>query len=194
MIAHLNGTIRLKEAAGIVVDVQGVGYQVFVSAQTFQTLPAEGTEIFLHIHSHIKEDQWSLFGFSDLEEKTIFQKLIKVSGVGPKTAMTLLSGLPVDQLCEAIHAGDTARLRQAPGIGQKAAERIVVELKGKVELLANRNGVIPRGAKILDEALSALIHLGYTKSQAESALQKIKKTDLELGEIIRLGLQNLARS
>lgn len=194
MIAHLKGTIRFKEATGIVVDVQGVGYQVFVSAQTFQTLPAEGTEIFLHIHSHIKEDQWSLFGFSDLEEKNLFQKLIKVSGVGPKTAMTLLSGLPVDQLCEAIHAGDTTRLRQAPGIGQKAAERIVVELKGKVELLANRNGVISSGGKILDEALSALIHLGYTKSQAESALQKIKKTDLELGEIIRLGLQNLAKS
>lgn len=197
MIAHLKGIISAKAADHIIVDVQGVGYQVFVSLQCLYELPPETMDVSLQIHTHIREDAWQLFGFLHLSEKQLFQQLLKVNGVGPKLAMTILSGRTVHEITQAIRSEDAAMLKAIPGIGQKTAERIIVDLKGKIAQLTAQNS--PQGAlqkgNIFDEALSALTHLGYTRPQAEIALSRIEKREtLALKEMIRLGLKNLARN
>lgn len=193
MIAHLKGLVHSKTTDHIVIDVHGVGYQIFVSLNTFYELPPEGMEVSLHIHTHVREDQLNLFGFLSPNEKNLFQQLLKVSGIGPKLAMTLLSGLTPFEISEAIAQGDAAQLKAIPGIGQKTAERIILDLKGKVQA---QTPALKRlsGSQTYDEALSALTHLGYTDPQAEKALEKLDWTHgLNLKEAIRQGLKNLAR-
>ena len=132
MIAHLKGTIHSKSTNQVVVEVNGVGYQIFVSLNTFYELPPEGFEIFLYIYSHIREDQFTLFGFLNIDEKNLFQQLLKVTGIGPKLALTLLSGLSAHEIGTAIANGDVMKLKAIPGIGQKTAEQIIWILKGKI--------------------------------------------------------------
>lgn len=197
MIAHLKGTIRSKSADHIVVDVQGVGYQIFVSLNTLYELPPEEMEASLHIHTHIREEAWQLFGFLNSAEKNLFQQLLKVNGVGPKLAMTILSGRTVHEISQAIAGQEAALLKTIPGIGQKTAERILLDLKGKIGPAAAGNfpQMPPGKGNIFEEALSALTHLGYTRPQAELALSRVEKREaLVLKEVIRQGLKNLARN
>lgn len=196
MIAHLTGVLKSKSAdGGVLIDVHGVGYQVFVSLNTFYELPPENGEVSLHIHHHIKEDQWSLFGFLTGGEKEMFQQLIKVSGVGPKTAIHLLSGLSPHEIAQAIAHGNAAALKKIPGIGQKVAERILVDLKGKILPSQTAKTQRPAASQTYDEALSALLHLGYTPAQAEGSLGRLDwEKGIVLEEAVKAGLKNLARS
>ncbi|MGA7289629.1 MAG: Holliday junction branch migration protein RuvA, partial [Terriglobales bacterium] len=132
MIAHLRGTLLAKHPNQAIVEAQGVGYDVAISVPTFTELPAAGVEVALHIHTHVREDALNLYGFLRLAEKQLFEKLLTVSGIGPKLAITILSGMAADEMVGAIRGGDIARLTRIPGIGKKTAERMVLELRDKL--------------------------------------------------------------
>src|SRR6202050_3281663 len=132
MIAHLRGRLLAKHPNQAVVETAGVGYDVTISIPTFSDLPSLGSEVALHIHTHVREDQIALYGFLRLPEKQLFEKLITVSGIGPKLAITILSGMPADEMVAAIRGGDLARLTRTPGICKKTAERMVLELRDKL--------------------------------------------------------------
>ena len=136
MIAHLRGRLLSKTPNQAIVECAGVGYDVTISVATFSALPSEGAEAALHIHTHVREDQIALFGFSETQEKRLFEKLLTISGIGPKLAITVLSGIGSDRLVTAIRSGDHATLTRIPGIGKKTAERVVLELKDKLDDLA----------------------------------------------------------
>src|ERR1700735_4428002 len=132
MIAHLRGTLLTKHPNQVVVETAGVGYEVNISVPTFSELPANGSEVALHIHTHVREDLIALYGFLRSAEKHLFEKLITVSGIGPKLAITILSGMAADEMAAAIRGNDVARLTRIPGIGKKTAERMVLELRDKL--------------------------------------------------------------
>lgn len=173
MIAHLRGRILSKTPNQVIVDCGGVGYDVTISVATFSALPADGAEASLYIHTHVREDQLALFGFAERDEKRLFEKLLTISGIGPKLAITVLSGISSDRLVGAIRSGDHATLTKIPGIGKKTAERVVLELKDKLDDLAvtlpaaPATGRTPAG----DDALSALVNLGYPRPVAQSAIE-----------------------
>jgi Holliday junction DNA helicase RuvA len=176
MIAYLEGVLREKEPTRVVVDVRGVGYEVLIPLSTFYDLPDEGKTIALRIHTHVREDALVLFGFRTARERLVFELLLRTSGVGPKLAQALLSGLEPDALLGAIEAGDVPRLRSVPGVGQKTAERIVVELRERArELVARPAPAAPARAAAHDEraeeTTSALANLGYARAQAERAVE-----------------------
>jgi len=169
MIAHLRGRLIAKRPNQAVVEVAGVGYDVTITIPTFSDLPAAGSEVALHIYTHVREDAIALFGFLRAEEKQLFEKLIQVSGIGPKLAITILSGMPAAEMVSAIRAGDIARLTRIPGIGKKTAERMVLELRDKLEGFGERPPtklVTP----VEEDVLSALVNLGYQRGAAERAL------------------------
>ena len=132
MIAHLRGILLAKRPNQAIVETHGVGYDVAISVPTFSEMAAAGTEVALHIHTHVREDALSLYGFLRLSEKQLFEKLLTVSGIGPKLAITILSGMPAEEMVGAIRGGDLARLTRIPGIGKKTAERMVLELRDKL--------------------------------------------------------------
>src|SRR6201747_1500385 len=136
MIAHLRGRLFSKSPNQAVVECGGVGYDVTISVATFTSLPAEGAEVSLHIHTHVREDQIALFGFAETQEKRLFERLLTISGIGPKLAITVLSGIAAERLITAIRGQDHATLTRIPGIGKKTAERVVLELKDKLDDLA----------------------------------------------------------
>ena len=169
MIAHLRGRLIAKRPNQAVVEVAGVGYDVTITIPTFSDLPAAGSEVALHIYTHVREDAIALFGFLRAEEKQLFEKLIQVSGIGPKLAITILSGMPAPEMVAAIRAGDIARLTRIPGIGKKTAERMVLELRDK--LAGFGEAPPPKLATPVEEdVLSALMNLGYQRAAAERAL------------------------
>lgn len=174
MIAHLRGRLFSKTPNQAIVECAGVGYDVTISVATFSALPAEGAEASLHIHTHVREDQLALFGFAEREEKRLFEKLLTISGIGPKLAITVLSGISSDRLVAAIRSGDHGTLTRIPGIGKKTAERVVLELKDKLDDLAvavpaTAGG--PHHGPVGDDALSALINLGYPRPVAQKAIE-----------------------
>src|SRR5215467_12008550 len=171
MIAHLRGKLLAKHPNQAVVETAGVGYDVTISVPTFSLLPAVGTEVALHIHTHVREDAIALYGFLRPAEKVLFEKLITVSGIGPKLAITILSGMAADEMAGAIRGNDVARLTRIPGIGKKTAERMVLELRDKLPegTLAAVTAVAPISA-IEQDVLSALVNLGYQRAAAEKAL------------------------
>jgi len=171
MIAHLRGTLIAKEPGRAVVEAGGVGYEVALAVPTFTALPAVGEEVRLHIFTKVAEDQLALFGFLEREEKRLFERLITVSGVGPKLAITMLGGLYPERTVAAIRGSDHAQLTRIPGVGKKLAERLVVELKDKLEDFAVSPTIAAkaRGAAV-DDVLSALINLGYQRSAGEKAI------------------------
>ena len=177
MISHLKGTLSHKSPVSLVVDVGGVGYQVFTSLTTFYALPEIGETVFLKIHTHVREDAFKLFGFFSDEEQLIFQKLISISKVGPKLALSILSGMPPADLMTAIMENDVARISTIPGVGKKTAERLALELKdklGDITLEFSPGDSRPSSlGGVLDDAVSALVNLGYKKPQAEKALKSI---------------------
>ena len=177
MIAHLRGALLAKHPNQAIVETHGVGYDVVISVPTFSELPATGNEVALHIHTHVREDTLSLYGFLRLAEKHLFEKLLSVSGIGPKLAITILSGMPADEMVTAIRGGDLARLTRIPGIGKKTAERMVLELREKLaapagETEMSRTTVTP----VEEDVLSALVNLGYQRLAAEKALLAVGST------------------
>lgn len=169
MIAHLRGRLICKHPNQAIVETAGVGYDVTISIPTFSDLPSPGTEVGLHIHTHVREDTIALYGFLRSEEKQLFERLIQVSGIGPKLAITILSGMPTPEMVAAIRSGDVARLTRIPGIGKKTAERMVLELRDKLEGF----GEAPApnlATPVENDVLSALLNLGYQRAPAERAL------------------------
>ena len=175
MIAHLRGTLMQKDPARVVIDVHGVGYEVCVPVTTFSSLPATGSEVSIDIHTHVREDVIALYGFSTRRERVIFEKLMTISGIGPKLAVTILSGGSVEELVGAIKRGDLARLTAIPGVGKKTAERIILELKDKFQDFAEVAAKPP----VQNDVVSALENLGYTRGMAEGALNRAANGDGE---------------
>jgi len=173
MIAHLRGRLLSKTPNQVIVDCNGVGYDVVISVATFSELPGEGAEVSLHIHTHVREDLIALFGFAETQEKRLFERLLTISGIGPKLAITVLSGISSERLVAAIRGGDHATLTKIPGIGKKTAERVVLELKDKLEDMAvpvAAGGGVPH-TPVGDDALSALVNLGYPRPVAQKAIE-----------------------
>ena len=172
MIAHLRGTLLAKHPDQAIVEAHGVGYDVVISVPTFSELPAAGAEVALHIHTHVREDALSLYGFLRIAEKHLFEKLLTVSGIGPKLAITILSGMPADEMVGAIRGADLVRLTRIPGIGKKTAERMVLELRDKLPAPTGTAEVsMAATSPIEEDVLSALVNLGYQRAAAEKALQ-----------------------
>ena len=170
MIAHLRGKLIHKEPGQAIVEAAGVGYDVAISVPTFTALPSEGAEAALHIHTQVSEDQIALFGFLEREEKRLFERLITVSGVGPKLAIKMLSGLNPERTVQAIRGQDHAQLTRIPGVGKKLAERLVVELKDKLDDFAVAPAAASVAGPAVDDVLSALVNLGYQRLAAEKAI------------------------
>ena len=176
MIAHLRGKLLAKHPNQAIVETGGVGYDVTISVPTFSDLPAVGGDVALHIHTHVREDMLALYGFLRSAEKTLFEKLITVSGIGPKLAITILSGMAADEMVNAIRGNDIARLTRIPGIGKKTAERMVLELRDKLPPeKAGEVATMPTLSAVEEDVLSALMNLGYQRASAEKALSAIAK-------------------
>ena len=181
MIALLRGTLFEKHPNQAIVDIGGVGYDVHIPVSTFSALPATGSEVSLRIYTHVREDALALFGFLTLEEKILFEKLLSVSGIGPKLAITVLSGLPTGILVSAIRGGSVDQLVRVPGVGKKTAERMVLELKDKLDMLPSgvpvaspsKQQAAPMGL-VEQDVLSALVNLGCQRPAAETAVRKAK--------------------
>jgi holliday junction DNA helicase RuvA len=173
MIAHLRGRLLAKEPNRAVVEAGGVGYDVTISIPTFTGLPNIGGEVSLHIHTHVREDALALFGFLSPQEKQLFEKLISVSGIGPKLGITVLSGMSTEFLVAAIRGNDVAQLTRIPGIGKKTAERMVLELRDKLQALPATH--VPTATPVEEDVLSALINLGYQQAAAEKAISAAQK-------------------
>lgn len=179
MIARINGILLYKSTDYAIADVNGVGYRVFVPLSTFYELPDTGQPVTLNIYTHFKADSIGLFGFNTREEMDIFKLLILVTGIGPKLAVNILSGISVVELAKAVSEGDLTRLMRIPGVGKKMAERMILELKDKVLRLAPEGAVPTAGDERLSEemieedALSALVNLGYKRNIAKNVLDKV---------------------
>jgi holliday junction DNA helicase RuvA len=176
MIAHLRGKLLAKHPNQAIVEIGGVGYDVTISVPTFSDLPAAGAEVALHIHTHVREDLIALYGFLRSAEKTLFEKLITVSGIGPKLAITILSGMPADEMVGAIRHNDIARLTRIPGIGKKTAERMVLELRDKLPDPGPGEAVAgPPKSAVEEDVLSALLNLGYQRTAVERVVAATAK-------------------
>ena len=195
MIGALRGRVETKTPGQVLVDVGGVVYEVAVSLQTFARLPAEGASVRLDVVTHLREDGITLFGFLDRAEKSVFNLLRSVNGVGPKLALNILSGLPASDLRGALASGDVQRLVRVPGVGKKIAERLVLELRERARDEEVAAGVEP-GATDTErrdqEAISALVNLGYRRADAEKVLASVAP-DVPLEEAIRDALRRFAR-
>ncbi len=172
MIAHLRGKLIFKQPGQAIVEAAGVGYDVAISIPTFTALPSLGAETALHIHTQVSEDQIALFGFLENEEKRLFERLVTVSGVGPKLAIKMLSGLSPERTVQAIRGQDHAQLVRIPGVGKKLAERLVVELKDKLEDFAVAPAPQAVQGPAVEDVLSALVNLGYQRAAAEKAIEQ----------------------
>ena len=201
MIASLTGRLAFKAPTHLILDVHGVGYEAYIPLSTYYGLPNLSDNISLAVHTHVREDAIQLFGFLTSQEKDAFVLLTSVSGVGPKLALSILSALPVSDLVSAIQSGDVEKLTTVPGIGHKSASRLVLELKDKVAKL--HPGLAPASEAprqgqdaIFDDALSALVNLGYRPQDAKEALKQVRKSNTEsivLKDMIRESLKELAR-
>jgi Holliday junction DNA helicase RuvA len=169
MIAHLRGRLLSKQPDRAIVEAAGVGYDVAISIPTFSDLPKAGAEVALHIHTHVREDAISLFGFLRPEEKKLFEKLISVSGIGPTLAVKILSGMSTEFLVAAIRGNDLASLTKIPGVGKKTAERMVLELRDKLDQFGVAPSVVT-ATPVEEDVMSALVNLGYQRPAAERAV------------------------
>jgi Holliday junction DNA helicase RuvA len=195
MIAHLRGTLLAKQPNQAIVEAHGVGYDVAISVPTFSEMPAAGAEVALHIHTHVREDALSLYGFLRLAEKHLFEKLLTVSGIGPTLAIKILSGMPAYEMVGAIRGGDLPRLTRIPGIGKKTAERMVLELRDK---LPATTGAAETSATLAtpteEDVVSALVNLGYQRAAADKALQAVRgKSALSFELLFREALGSLSK-
>ena len=193
MIAHLRGTLLATSPGRAIVDCHGVGYDVTVSMNSFTELPDVGKEVSLFIYTNVREDQIALFGFHLAEEKALFEKLLSVSGIGPKLAVNILGGMNTPDLVAIIRGGDAAKLTRMPGVGKKTAERMVLELKDKLAAFGI-TATAPRPKHLLeDDVLSALVNLGYQPAAAEKALDQLGSADgRSFEQLFRAALTQLA--
>jgi len=198
MIAQIRGQLIEKRPGVVIVETQGIGYQVFVSLSTFYDLPETTQGVRLHTYTHVREDLLQLFGFSTFLEKEIFQILIGVSGIGPKLALNILSGIAPAELIASLQAEDVARLTTIPGVGRKTAERLVFDLKEKIGKIAVRDEA-PKEAKrkkdqVVEDVVSALVNLGYRKNQAEAVVEQVwrQRPEASLEEVLKASLRALA--
>jgi Holliday junction DNA helicase RuvA len=201
MIASLTGRLAAKHPGGVVIDVQGVGYDVLIPLSTYYRIPERDESVSLFIHTHVREDAIQLFGFLTLREKDAFLMLLSVSGIGPKLALNVLSTLNVDDLAVAIRDEDYKTLASVPGIGKKSAGRLSLELKDKIDKLTMTADIRPTkvrdaSSQLLDDALSALVNLGYRPADVKDVLTAVMSTrngDTPLSELIRAALKELAK-
>ena len=200
MIAALEGRLTEKHPSRIVVDVQGVGYEVHVPLSTFYELGEPGSDVSLRIHTHVREETLALFGFASTLELQLFERLISVNGIGPRLALTALSGIEPPELVRSVQQGDVARLTGIPGVGKKTAERMVVELRDNLPNIASADTVpasIIKGEAddLRGDVLSALLNLGYHRQLAEKAIKTALKgsDDLVFEDVLRQALRELAR-
>lgn len=204
MIAFLSGKLLEKEANMVIVDVGGVGYEVVIPLSTFYDLGEPGEDVALRIFTYVREDALQLFGFKTVRERELFLLLISVSGIGPKSAVTALSGMSADEIIGAIRQNNLARLNSIPGVGRKTAERLVIELRDKIAKLSavsaeemKAEGIAPQasGDDVYDDAISALVNLGYHSSAAEKALKQAMQegTEMSVQKLLRRSLQLLAK-
>ena len=194
MISRLTGRLIEKNPPQIVIDVNGVGYEADVSMQTFYNLPALGETVQLYTQLVVREDAHLLFGFATADERATFRQLVKVSGIGAKTARGILSAMSADELARAVADEDIKRLSSAPGIGKKTAERMVLELRGKLVFHTAADGLFAAtpAADETDDIVNTLIALGYNEREAKAAIKGIPK-GTEVGEGVRLALKNLLK-
>jgi len=193
MIAHLRGKLLAKHPNQAIVEAGGVGYDVNISVPTFSDLPASGSDVSLYIYTHVREDQIALYGFRHSAEKQLFEKLITVSGIGPKLAITILSGMPADEMIAAIRGNDLARLTKIPGVGKKTAERMVLELRDKLPAEKGQEQAAPTALSATEQdVLSALINLGYQRTVAEKAVSSIRNNG-SFEALFREALAQLSR-
>ena len=174
MIAHLRGKLIAKHPNQAIVEAAGVGYDVTISVPTFSELASVGSEVALHVHTHVREDAIALFGFLHAEEKQLFEKLLSVSGIGPKLAITILSGMAASEMVAAIKGNDVAKLTRIPGIGKKTAERMVLELRDKLKDFGLAPAT-PPASPLEEDVLSALTNLGYPRPLAEKAVATVTR-------------------
>jgi Holliday junction DNA helicase RuvA len=196
MIGSLRGKLTDKRPNQILLDVGGVGYQVLIPLSTFAVLGALHDETTLLIHTHVREDQLSLYGFLTAREKQCFELLISASGVGPSLALKILSGMGIEELVPAIRKGDIAHLTRIPGVGKKTAERIVVELRDKLAVVEVREvGKPTTRSQLESDVASALVNLGYDARSVEQALEKSRASgDADFEQVLRAALQMLGSS
>ncbi|MCD6561932.1 MAG: Holliday junction branch migration protein RuvA [Deltaproteobacteria bacterium] len=200
MIAFLRGSLFRKTTQSIIIDAGGIGYEVFIPLSTYYILPETEEKVSLHIYTHVRDDALLLFGFQTTLEKDLFLMLISVSGIGPKLALNILSGIGPQELIEAIASGDSVRMQAIPGIGKKTSERISLELKDRaLKAIGDQEVSVPALAKgqenlIMDDALSALINLGYSARSGTMAIKKVQslRSDIRLEELIREALKILS--
>lgn len=199
MFAYIKGSLEIKTRGYIVIDVNGVGYKIFMSETAIEKLGEIGENVKVHTYLKVREDDMSLYGFNTNEELRMFELLLQVSGIGAKSAITILSNITPSQFAIAVITNDVSKIKSLPGIGPKTAQRIILELKDKIKseeaIPENRtidNTKEEEDSEKITEATSALQVLGYSKKEIEKALQKVE-SELSVEEIIKIGLKNLAR-
>lgn len=194
MIAKISGTLEHKVPGEVIVDVGGVGYHVFIPLSVFYRLPEMGGAVSLFIHTHLREDALQLFGFIEHEEKQVFLLLNSVTGIGPKLAINILSGIPADELARALKEGDQPRLLSIPGVGKKLAERMVVELRDKFQAIPSAEAGRADGSQLMRDAVSALVNLGYRPGEAEKNVRDItRQGEKTLAEVLKEALRRLSQ-
>ncbi|MCC8987019.1 MAG: Holliday junction branch migration protein RuvA [Candidatus Contendobacter sp.] len=201
MIGRLHGVLVWKQPPGLMIDAHGVGYELEASLTTFQILPEVGAEITLHTHLAVREDAHTLYGFAHLAERALFRELIRVSGVGPRLALLILSGMSVELFGRCVRDGDAAALTRLPGIGKKTAERLIIELRDRIGELGSYSAtvglaggsIVAPEARPVDDAISALVSLGYKLPEASRMVQSLETDGLSREAIIRLALQAQVR-
>jgi holliday junction DNA helicase RuvA len=200
MIAFLRGRVLDKQPNRVIVDVQGVGYDVVVPLSTFYEIGDEGAEVSLRVHTHVREDALQLYGFLTELERQLFERLISISGIGPKLAIAVLSGMEARELLGAVQRGDVARLTGIPGVGKKTSERIVLELKDRLthlsaSLVEQQVAETPAGNRLHDDLVSALLNLGYHRPHAEKSVDKAlaSGSDLTFEQALKAALRELMR-
>jgi holliday junction DNA helicase RuvA len=196
VIAQISGTLAQKIPGEIIIDVGGVGYQILIPLSVFYQLPDIGASVSMQIHTHVREDALQLFGFNDLAEKQVFLMLISVSGIGPKLAVNILSGIPAEELARALKEGDQVRLLAIPGVGRKLAERMIVELRDKFAALSPAGAETAKpviGSQVMQDAVSALVNLGYKRPEAEKTVREVLKNgDRSLENVLKDTLRRLS--
>jgi Holliday junction DNA helicase RuvA len=192
LIASLKGTVLSKKPDRIIVEVGGVGYSVAVPLRSLGEIPGEGSAVFMHTYTHVREDALQLFGFTSEDERRVFATLLGVTGVGPKLALAILSGMPVERFAEAIYGEDVDMLATIPGLGKKTASRLVLELKGKLQTFDAGTASLSQSSGIAGDSISALVNLGYKRNLSEKAVETaLKNGATAIEDIIKEALKSL---
>ena len=194
MIGRVTGKLIYKQPPRLLIDVGGVGYELEAPMTAFYDLPESGSDVSLHTHMVVRDDAHLLFGFSEMRQRDLFRSLLKVSGVGPRVALAILSGLTADDLVACVNAGDAATLTRVPGIGRKTAERLIVDLRDRLDVTGSGDSTLAGATPLTPEqdAVSALVALGYRPSEATRAVRDATADDSGVEDLIRAALKSLA--